>query len=294
MSTALATSGLLPTVRDLVSLTKPRVSSLVLATAAAGMGLAPGQLPSGRALVMLLGTLLCVGAANSLNCFLERDSDKLMARTRNRALPSGRLDPTLALYFGLALGAVSVPMLTLGVNTITGMLGLLALVSYVVLYTPMKTQSAAALIVGAVPGALPPLMGYTAVTGKIGGLGVLGFAILFLWQIPHVIGLASFRRDDYAAAGIRVLPVVYGERTTKLHAVLWTAVLCVVSLIPSVLGWAGAGYLVAAVVLGAAYLGATLRGLRAAPLSRWGRGVFLTSLFYLPLIFLALLFTGRG
>lgn len=294
MSTALVTSGLLPTFRDLVSLTKPRVSALVLATAAGGMGLAPGEIPTGRALVMLLGTLLCVGSANALNCFMERDSDKLMTRTRNRALPAGRLEPSLALGFGLLLGVVSVPMLALSVNMVTGLLGLVALTSYVGVYTPMKTQSPAALVVGAIPGALPPLMGFTAVTGQIGALGVVLFAILFLWQIPHVIGLGSFRRDDYVAAGIRVLPAVYGERAVKAHAVLWTLVLCAVSVIPTLSGWAGMLYLAAALALGGAYLAATLRGFASAPLARWGKRVFLTSLFYLPLLFLALLVDGRG
>ncbi len=294
MSTVLATSGFLPTFRDLVSLTKPRVTSLVLATSAAGMGLAHGEISGGRASIMMFGTLLCVASANALNCFMERESDKLMARTRNRALPAGRLDANLALSFGLLLGAVSVPLLALGVNFVTGLLGLLALTSYVAVYTPMKTQSPAALIVGAIPGALPPLMGYTAVTGQIGAPGVLLFSILFLWQIPHVIGLASFRRDDYVAAGIRVLPAVYGERAVKLHAVLWTIVLFAVSVIPSVLHWTSPSYLVVAIVLGGGYLAATLRGFSTAPLARWGRGVFVTSLFYLPLLFLALLWTGRG
>jgi protoheme IX farnesyltransferase len=225
---------------------------------------------------------------------MERESDKLMARTRNRALPAGRLDANLALGFGLALGAVSVPTLMLGVNVITGLLGLLALVSYVAVYTPMKTASPAALIVGAVPGALPPLMGWSAVTGQINVGGMILFGILFLWQIPHVIGLGSFRRNEYKAAGIQVLPAVYGERATKTHAVLWALVLCGVSVLPNVLGWAGSLYLAVALVLGAAYVGSTLRGFRSVPLELWGRRVFVTSLFYLPLLFVALLIDGRS
>lgn len=294
MSTATLASGLLPTFRDLVSLTKPRVTALVLSTAAAGMGLAPGHLGLPRALAMIAGTWLCVGAANSLNCFMERESDKLMQRTSKRALPAGRLDANLALGFGLALGAISVPTLMLGVNVITGLLGLLALVSYVAIYTPMKMASPAALIVGAVPGALPPLMGWTAVTGQINVGGMILFAILFLWQIPHVIGLGSFRRTEYKAAGIQVLPAVYGERAVKTHAVLWAVVLCGVSVMPNLLGWAGSMYLAAALCLGAAYVGSTLRGFRSVPLELWGRRVFVTSLFYLPLLFAALLLDGRS
>jgi protoheme IX farnesyltransferase len=294
MNTAAATTGFVPTFRDLVALTKPRVTALVLATSGAGMALAPGVLPVGRGVLMLLGTLLCVASANALNCFLERESDKLMARTRTRPLPAGRLEPSLALAFGLLLGALSLPVLALGVNPVTGALGALALVSYVAVYTPMKTMSPLALVVGAVPGALPPLMGWTAVTGHIAAFGLVLFAILFLWQLPHVIGLGSFRRDDYVAAGIRVLPAVYGERFVKAHAVIWTLVLCGVSVLPNVFGWAGPGYLATALVLGGGYLAATLRGFRAAPLSSWGKRLFLTSLFYLPVLFLALILDGRG
>ncbi|HEX7476772.1 MAG TPA: heme o synthase [Polyangiales bacterium] len=294
MNTAAATTGFVPTFRDLVALTKPRVTALVLATSGAGMALAPGALPVGRGCLMLLGTLLCVASANALNCFLERESDKLMARTRTRPLPAGRLEPSLALGFGLLLGALSLPVLALGVNPVTGALGALALVSYVAVYTPMKTMSPLALVVGAVPGALPPLMGWTAVTGHIAAFGLVLFAILFLWQLPHVIGLGSFRRDDYVAAGIRVLPAVYGERFVKTHAVIWTLVLCGASVLPTVFGWAGPGYLITALLLGGAYLAATLRGFRTTPLSSWGKRLFLTSLFYLPFLFLALILDGRA
>lgn len=293
MNTAVVSPGFVPTVRDLVSLTKPRVSALVLATSAAGIGLAPGSIAPSAVAAMLVGMLLCVGSANSLNCFIERESDKLMTRTRARALPAGRLDPKVALWFGLSLGVLSIPLLTVGVNAITGMLGATALISYVAIYTPLKTRSPLSLIVGAVPGALPPLMGYTAVTGRIEAPGVLLFTLLFLWQIPHVIGLASFRRDEYVAAGIRVLPAVYGERTSKLHAVVWALVLLLVSFIPLYTGDAGVLYFVAALLLGGAYLGATLRGFVRVDLALWGRRVFLTSLFYLPLLFLALLLDGR-
>jgi protoheme IX farnesyltransferase len=217
-----------------------------------------------------------------------------MLRTRSRPLPAGRLEPSLALGFGLALGVVGVPALLLGVNMITALLGLLALVSYVAVYTPMKTASPAALLVGAVPGALPPLMGWTAVTGQINLGGLILFAILFLWQIPHVIGLGSFRRDEYMAAGIRVLPAVYSERAVKTHALVWALVLCGVTIMPNVLGSAGAVYLACAVFLGGMYVASTLRGFRSAPLGLWGKRVFLTSLFYLPVLFLALLLDGRS
>jgi len=292
MSTAAVNTGISPLVRDLVALTKPRVTLLVLSTAAVGMGIAPGTLGPVRALWMLLGTWLCVASANSLNCFIERESDKRMRRTSNRPLPAGRLDPALARAFGLFLGVVSLPVLALGTNLVTSVLGLVALVSYVGVYTPMKQRSTFALIVGAVPGALPPLMGYAAVSGELGAKGVLLFALLFLWQIPHVIGLGAFRREDYVAAGIRVLPAVLGAERTRLHAVAWCLLLVSVSLLPQWLGWTSWLYLSVAIGLGAWFTSATLRPSSAANLTQWGRRVFFTSLFYLPLLFLALLIDG--
>lgn len=290
-------SGLLPTIRDLIALTKPRVSSLVLATAACGIGMAPGKMSTGSVVLMLLGTLLCVGSANALNCFLERDTDKRMRRTRERPLPAGRLDPNLALGFGLFLGVASIPVLALGTNVVTGVLGLIALASYVMIYTPMKTQSPLALIVGAVPGALPPLMGYASVTGHIAPEGLLLFALSFLWQIPHVIGLGAYRRDEYVAAGIKVLPAVYAPRVVRTYAISAALLLTAISSLPALFGWAGTRYLLVALLLGAAYVGTALRTLRedeAAPLERWGRRLFLISLVYLPTLFVALLLDGRG
>lgn len=324
MSTAAVSSGLWPTFRDLIALTKPRVTSLVLATAACGIGMAPGRLSAGSVLLMLLGTLLCVGSANALNCFLERDTDRRMERTRSRPLPAGRLDPTLALVFGLLLGVLSIPVLALGTNVVTGVLGLLALASYVIIYTPMKTQSPLALIVGAVPGALPPLMGYASVTGQIGAKGLLLFALLFLWQIPHVIGLAAYRKHEYVAAGIRVLPAVMSASRVRGYAVFAAVVLFSVSCVPVLVGWAGRNYLVVACVLGAAYIGTALRAVADADadatrgegadlhhvalqpgdtagrvatrqaIEVWGRRLFLVSLAYLPLLFFALLVDGRS
>jgi protoheme IX farnesyltransferase len=294
MSTAVANSGVLPTCRDLVALTKPRVSSLVLATAAVGMAIAPGALSVRRATLMLLGTWLCVASANALNCFIERDTDKRMLRTRDRPLPAGRLDARLARSFGLLLGVVSLPVLALGANWVTAALGLTALATYVGAYTPMKTQSPAALIVGAVPGALPPLMGYAAVSGQIGPKGVLLFALLFLWQLPHVIGLAAFRRDDYVAAGIRVLPAVLGAEATRWHAAGWALLLMLTSFIPSFVGWTGRGYLLVAAALGGLFLASTLRSVAGSTLAVWGKRVFLTSLCYLPLLFAALLWDGHA
>jgi protoheme IX farnesyltransferase len=280
--------------RDYVALTKPRVTVLVLATTAVGMGMAPGQVSPTRALWMLVGTWLCVASANALNCFLERDSDRRMRRTQQRPLPAGRLEPVLALAFGATLGAASMPVLAYGANFVTAVLGFIALTSYVGVYTPMKQHSPLALIVGAVPGALPPLMGYAAISGDLGAKGITLFALLFLWQIPHVIGLSAFRREDYVAAGIRVLPAVLGADDTRVHALFWAGLLWAVSLLPTLFGWTGPLYLGSALLLGGWFVGATLRSSSAATLTSWGRRVFFTSLFYLPLLFLALLIDGQA
>jgi protoheme IX farnesyltransferase len=234
-----------------------------------------------------------VASANALNCFIERESDKRMLRTAKRPLPSGRLDANVARAFGLLLGLVSLPVLALGTNLVTAALGLVALVSYVGVYTPMKQTTWFALIVGAVPGALPPLMGYAAISGGIAPKGVLLFALLFLWQIPHVIGLSAFRRDEYVAAGIRVLPAVTSSERTRLYAVGWAVLLFAVSLLPIVLSWAGPFYLFVAAASGGVFVLSTLRSVANPSLTVWGRRVFVTSLFYLPLVFSALLMDGR-
>jgi protoheme IX farnesyltransferase len=297
MSTAAATSRLRPLLSDLVALTKPRVTGLVMATAAVGMGLAPGRIAPARALLMLLTTALLVGAANALNCWLERDSDAFMERTRARPLPARRLEPSVGFAFGVLLALSSLPLLTLAVNKVTGLLGAVSLLSYVWLYTPLKFKSPHAMIVGAVPGALPPLMGYTAVTGRIELPGVMAFAIVFLWQMPHVIGLSVYRRHEYERAGIRVLPLTHGPRVAQLHAIAWAMLLLGTSVLLAIpLRIGGMYYLATALLLGGAYLGATLRALLQPneAVDRWGRRVFFTSLLYLPLLLSVLLLDKVG
>jgi protoheme IX farnesyltransferase len=276
---------------DLIALTKPRVTGLVMATAAVGLELAPGRIAVPRALSMLLTTALLVGAANALNCWLERDSDAFMRRTRERPLPARRLDPQIGFVFGAVLGVASLPLLAVVVNPLTGLLGAVALFSYVWLYTPLKFKSPHAMIVGAVPGALPPLMGWTAVTGTFGAGGLALFAIVFVWQMPHVIGLSIYRRSEYAAAGIRVLPLVHGTRVSQYHAIGWALLMLPVSLLPAWLGLGGTLYMVAALLASSVYLGSTLLALVRPDenVDRWGRRVFFVSLLYLPLLLCALL-----
>jgi protoheme IX farnesyltransferase len=282
------------TAADLLSLTKPRLSSLVVCTAAGGMWLAPGGLSLPRTLLALLAIAGTVGAANALNCYLERDVDRFMARTRNRPLPAGRMEPSTALWFGLALAAVCLPALALGANALTGLLGLVALLTYVLVYTPLKARSSLAMVVGAVPGALPPLMGWTAVTGAVDAGGMALFAILFLWQLPHFVAIALFRKEEYEAAGLKSLPLERGDAVSRAHILFYLSLLWPVAVAPYWLGLAGRVYLGAAVALGGAlfFLGAWgfLRRLGSA----WARRVFFASLVYLSALFLVLMVDGAA
>ena len=277
------------TVRDLIALTKPRITLMVLVTAAGGMWLAPGPLSLLAMTVMLVTTGMVVGAANALNCYLERDSDRLMARTANRPLPDGRLEPVWALLLGVGMGMFSVPVLWIAVNPMTGFLGLIALLSYVAIYTPMKQWTPAALFVGAVPGALPPLMGWTAVTGTINAPGLVLFGILFFWQIPHFIAISIFRQEEYERAGLKVLPSVRGLQSSKVQAAVYSFAVWAVSILLVPYGLAGPIYLFTAVVAGALFFGESLRGFRAPDAKVWAKKLFVASLIYLTVLFAALI-----
>jgi protoheme IX farnesyltransferase len=239
--------------------------------------------------VAALGTVLVVSGANTLNMYIERDTDKLMARTKNRPLPSGRMAPEVALWFGMALSAISIPLLTFCVNLSTGLLAALALCSYVLLYTPLKRRTTLSLLIGAVPGAIPPLLGWTTVTGKIQWPGVLLFGVLFLWQVPHFLAIAIFRREDYRRAGLKILPVERGDRVTRHHIVGYLAALVLVTLLLVPVGVGGPLYFGVALTLGAAFFGFGAWGLRPTAGMRWARGLFITSIVYLVLLLVALM-----
>jgi protoheme IX farnesyltransferase len=284
-------SRVVPFARDLVALTKPRITSLVLLTGAAGLVLAPGRVAPRPLLLSLLGTALIVGSANALNMWWERDVDGLMARTRNRPLPAGRMSPDVALAFGLGLAAVAAPMLFL-VNLATGLLGMVALVSYVAVYTPLKRHTSLALLVGAVPGAIPPLLGWSTATGTVGLGGLLLFGVLFLWQVPHFAAITIFRAPDYARAGLQVVSVQHGERAARHTVALYTVLLVATSLLFVPFGLAGRVYLGVATALGAGFLALAFRGLRVGgrfDVARWAKGVFAYSIPYLCLLLIALL-----
>ena len=279
---------------DLVALAKPRITALVVFTTAIGIWLAPHGLRPLTVALTLVGTVLIVAAANVLNMYLERDSDALMARTMNRPLPAHRMEPDVALKFGIVLAAVSVPLLTFAVGALPGLLASIALVSYVLLYTPMKRQTAAALLVGALPGAIPPLIGWTAATGRLDLPGVLLFAVMFLWQVPHFLAITLFRKEEYARAGLVVQPnEPGGEREARANIVRYTVALVAVSLLFVPIGIARGAYLASALLLGGVFLGYAVAGLRQAAGRRWARNLFLLSLIYLPLLFGALLLDRR-
>jgi len=254
------------------------------------MQIAPAS-PGPRARwLSIIGTALIVSSANALNMWCERDVDGQMSRTRNRPLPAGRLLPDVALAFGLALAFVSVPMLFL-VNIATGLLGLVSLVAYVAVYTPLKRRSHLALLVGAVPGAIPPLLGWTTATGRLGLGGLLIFLFLFLWQVPHFAAIALFRMDDYGRAGLQVVSVQHGERAAREMIALWTVLLVTSSLLFEPFGMAGPVYELAALAAGVGFLALAFRGLRGGPrfdATRWARRVFAFSIPYLAVLLLVL------
>jgi protoheme IX farnesyltransferase len=283
-------------VRDLARLTKPRITLIVIATCAAGMAIAPVRIPALVAILALAGTTLIVASANVLNMWWERETDGLMVRTRQRPLPAGRLPPDIALFYGLALGACSIPML-IAVNRLTATLGVVALVTYVLAYTPLKRHTSLALLVGAIPGAMPPLMGWTSATGslvtatalgtsqsapRLGGL--LLFLLLFVWQLPHFIAIALFRAEDYARAGLKVVPVERGERAAKGQIALYTVLLVAASLAIAAAGIAGTAYSLVSVALGAIFLVLAGYGLCARTGRGWAKSVFAYSVVYLTVL----------
>ncbi len=278
--------------RDIVALTKPRITTTVALTAFGGYWLGTrwfGQAPAVESYgPMLLGTALVVSGANALNMYLERDSDRLMRRTASRPLPAGRLSPDVALALGLLLSAVSVPLLTFAVKPMTGLLAAVALLSYVLAYTPLKRRSSLSLLVGAVPGAIPPLIGWSALRGTLDGPGLVLFGTMFLWQVPHFLAIATFRRAEYARAGLQVATVVYGERTVRHQIVRYTAAMVLTSLLLVPYGLGGNLYLYTALGLGGLFFGVGAWGLRAGTGERWAKWLFLVSMIYLVGLFVAL------
>lgn len=275
---------------DFLTLTKPRLNSLVLVTSAAAYFLGDGHLrPWSHLVHTLLGTALVAAGASALNQYWERDTDRLMRRTRLRPLPDARVHPQDALWFGIALSAVGLAQLTLAVNVLTAGVAALTLVSYVFFYTPLKLRTSLSTIVGAVPGALPAVIGWTAATNTLSAGGWVLFGIVFMWQMPHFLAIAWLFRDDYANAGIPLLPVIQPDgRTTGYQTVLYTAALLPVSLLPYVVGMASAYAIFGALTLGLVLmvLSVEFAATRTMPSAR---RLFYGTILYLPLLWIVLL-----
>jgi len=268
---------------DFAALTKPRVVLMVLVTTFVGFYLGSPVIPNYVALLQtLIGTALAAGGTLALNQFLERDVDAQMERTRLRPLPDGRLQPTEALAFGAGITATGLLYLSISVNTLSGLVAAIIVGSYLFLYTPLKRKTPLCSVVGAVPGALPPVIGWAAARGSLGLEAWVLFSILFLWQLPHTLAIASLYRDDYARAGIRVLPVIDPDgRITGRQIVSNCLALLVVGLLPTLIGFAGSVYFLGALGLGAGLLGCGV----ALALSRStadARRLVFASIVYLP------------
>jgi protoheme IX farnesyltransferase len=276
---------------DFIELTKPRVVAMVLVTTLVGFYLGSVGSPDYLLLLaVLVGTGLSAGGTLALNQYLERDADALMDRTRNRPLPTGRLQPIDALCFGGALTAIGLLLLTLAVNPLSGLVTATTVVTYLGLYTPMKRRTPLCGVVGAVPGALPPVTGWVAATGTLGTGAWVLFAILFLWQLPHSLAIAQLYADDYARAGFRLLPIVdRAGRSTERQIVINCVALVAVGLMPTMFGLAGTVYFALALVLGLAFLACgVVSALRPSPAAV--RRTVLASLIYLPALLAAMAF----
>jgi protoheme IX farnesyltransferase len=276
--------GLKAKVHDFVELTKPRITLMVLVTTTLGFLTAGGDSGLEALGVTLVGVALLSGGASALNHVLERDRDALMDRTSSRPLPAGRLAPGTATGFGIVLSLAGLVTLAVGVNLLTMLFGALAFASYDFVYTPLKRVTSLATLVGAVPGALPPVMGWTAADGSLGAGAWVLFGMLFLWQLPHFLSIAWLYRDDYARAGFPMLPVVdSGGRATARQAVLYGAALVPVSLLPTIAGLSGTPYLVGALAFGMAFLGFCVAFSLAVD-NRAARRLLMMSLLYLPAV----------
>ena len=271
-----------------LELTKPRITALVVASAAAGFLLGAATFDLALFAQAMLGVGLVASGTSAMNQVLERDVDALMGRTRSRPLPAGRIGtPTAAIVAG-ALAAGGIVWLWAAVNGLTALLALATFVVYDFVYTPLKRVHSLSTVVGAVPGALPILGGWTASTGALGAGGWVLFGILFLWQLPHFLALAWLLREDYEEAGLRMLPVGdAGGRRTRHPALLYALVLIPVSLMPTMLGLTGAAYFAGALGLGLFFLWAAVRFARSASAAN-ARALFRASIVYLPLLMVVL------
>jgi protoheme IX farnesyltransferase len=279
-------------VSDYAALLKPRVMSLVVFTGFVGLHLAPGHLHPVLAGVAVLCIAVGAGAAGAINMWYDRDIDAVMSRTKNRPIPAGRMAPGDALGFGCFLAGTSVVLMGLAVNWVAATLLALTIAFYVFVYTIwLKRRTPQNIVIGGAAGALPPIVGWAAVTGDVAPAAVALFALIFFWTPPHFWALALYRTGDYAKAGVPMLPVVAGARATKRQMLLYTLVLWPCALAPYYLGVAGAVYAGAALALSAAFTGLALK-VWLDPTQRSAKQMFGFSILYLFLLFALLLIDG--
>ena len=282
-------AGVFRRAADFFELAKPRVVLMVLITAFVGFYVGSEAVPNYlRLLQMLFGTALAAGGTLALNQFLERDTDAMMERTRHRPLPDGRVQPGEAFWFGLLVTLAGLSYLALSVNFMSAWVTALITTSYLLVYTPMKRRSSLCMLIGAVPGALPPVIGWVAARGSLDLDAWVLFAIMFLWQVPHTLAIARLYREDYAKAGIQFLPVIEPEGGSASRQIIsHCAALLAVSLLPTLLGLAGPIYFTVAFMLGVGLLASGIRLAMESTLSRARRLLF-ASLIYLPVLLLVM------
>lgn len=276
--------------RDYYELCKPRVVMLMILTSLIGMFLAvPGMVPLDVLVIGNLGIALCAGSAATVNHLVDRHVDQKMARTLNRPVAKGRIEPMQATVFALIIGALGMMLLVVFINTLTAVLTLASLLGYAVIYTLfLKRATPQNIVIGGLAGAAPPLLGWTAVTGEIHGHALLLVLIIFAWTPPHFWALAIHRKDEYAKADIPMLPVTHGEAYTKLHILLYTIIMIIVTVLPYITGMFNWLYLLGALVLGAGFLYWSLAMIFSKRASV-GMDTFKYSIVYLMLLFIIML-----
>ena len=292
-TTAAMTIGVRGRATDYVALAKPRLNLLVVVSAVAGYAMAHGDTTDLAVLGWLVvGTGLVSGGAAAINQVIERDTDGLMRRTRLRPLPDGRLSAIEGLAFAGILSVVGLLVLAAGVNRLSAVVALATLASYAIVYTPLKKRTSFATVIGAIPGALPPVIGWAAAENALSQGAWVLFGIVFLWQLPHFLAIAWMYREDYARAGLPMLPVIEPDgRSTARQAVVYTAALLPVALAPTLVGMSGTSYFVGALICTLIFLGFSLRFAMTRAV-RDARRLFFTSIIYLPVLW-ALMIVDR-
>jgi len=289
-SDAAVMSGSSARARDFVALAKPRLNLLVVASTLVGYAMADGEaLGIVRVAGLLLGTGLVAGGASAFNQVMERDLDALMKRTRTRPMPDQRLQPVEGLLAAGAMTLAGLLLIVASSNVLAAAVALATLLSYVVVYTPLKRRSSFGTVIGAIPGALPPIIGWAAAENALPAQAWTLFGIMFLWQLPHFLAIAWMYREDYARAGFPMLPVLEPDgRSTGRQAVVYAAALVPLSLAPTLMGMAGVPYFAGALVLGIAFLGLTVRFAFTRE-NRDARRAFFGSILYLPLLWILMI-----